>query len=156
MQTMEAASTEKRLDDLNVRMTEGFGRVHREIDGLDARMTEGFNRLDGDVRELRGEIKALRDKTSGAFAAQKRETAELFAAHKRETAELFAAQKGETAEMFTAQKGETGERFAGVDAHLISINARFDAMHRTMMRGFLALGTINVTLFLAFAGLHGF
>jgi hypothetical protein len=116
MQTMEASSTEKRLDDLNVRMT------------------EGFNRLDGDVRELRGEIKALRGETFEAFAAQKRETTELFA----------------------AQKAETGERFAGVDAHLISINARFDAMHRTMMRGFLALGTINVTLFLAIAGLHGF
>jgi hypothetical protein len=149
MQTMEASSTEKRLDDLNVRMT------------------EGFNRLDGDVRELRGEIKALRGETFEAFAAQKRETTEAFAAQKRETteafatqkretAELFAAQKRETAELFAAHKGETGERFAGVDAHLISINARFDAMHRTMMRGFLALGTINVTLFLALAGLHGF
>jgi hypothetical protein len=31
MQTMEAPSTEKRLDDLNVRMTEGFSRVDREI-----------------------------------------------------------------------------------------------------------------------------
>jgi hypothetical protein len=138
MQTMEASSTEKRLDDLNVRMT------------------EGFNRLDGDVRELRGEIKALRGETFEAFAAQKRETTEAFATQKRETAELFAAQKRETAELFAAHKGETGERFAGVDAHLISINARFDAMHRTMMRGFLALGTINVTLFLALAGLHGF
>ena len=116
MQTMEATSTQKRLDDLNVRMT------------------EGFNRLDGDVRELRGEIKALRHETSEAFAAQKRETAELFAGQKR----------------------ETGERFAEVDAHLISINARFDSMHRTMMRGFFALGTIMVTLFLALAGLQGF
>jgi hypothetical protein len=39
---------------------------------------------------------------------------------------------------------------------LISINARFDAMHRTMMRGFFALGGIMVTLFLALAGLQGF
>jgi hypothetical protein len=116
MQTMEATSTEKRLDDLNVRMTEGFGRVHREIDGLDARMTdgfkrvdgkfeevdgrmtEGFKRVDGDIRELRGDIKDLRSETS----------------------------------------------------------ARFDAMHRTMMRGFFALGGITVTLFLALAGLQGF
>ena len=37
-----------------------------------------------------------------------------------------------------------------------SIDTRFDAMHRTMMRGFLAIGTINVTVFLAFAGMHGF
>jgi hypothetical protein len=98
MQTMEAPSTEKRLDDLNSRMTEGFGRVHREIDALDARMTEGFKRVDGDIRELRGDIKDLRSETS----------------------------------------------------------ARFDAMHRTMMRGFFALGGIMVTLFLALAGLQGF
>jgi hypothetical protein len=86
MQTMEAPSTEKRMDDLNARMAEGFGRVHREID-----------RLDGDIRELRGDIKDLRSETS----------------------------------------------------------ERFDAMHRTMMRGFFALGGIMVTLFLALAGLQG-
>jgi predicted nucleic acid-binding Zn-ribbon protein len=123
MQTMESPSTEKRMDDLNARMTEGFGRVHREIDGLnermtdgfqrvdqkfkevDARMTEGFkrvdrqiSRLDGDIRELRRDVKDLRSETS----------------------------------------------------------VRFDAMHRTMMRGFFALGGITVTLFLALAGLQGF
>jgi uncharacterized coiled-coil protein SlyX len=126
MQTMEGPSTEKRIDDLNVRMTEGFGRVHREIDGLSERVTEGFKgvdrkldevdawltdrfqrvekemserfkRVDGDIRELRGDIKDLRSETS----------------------------------------------------------ARFDAMHRTMMRGFFALGGITVTLFLALAGLQG-
>lgn len=90
---MESRSTDKRIDDLNARMSEGFQRVHREIDGLDARMTEGFKRVDGDIRELRGDIK--------------------------------------------------------------SIDARFDAMHRTMMRGFFALGGITVTLFLALAGLQG-
>jgi hypothetical protein len=98
MQTMEAPSTEKRIDDLNVRMSEGFGRVHRELDSMDIRMREGFERLDGDIRELRGDIRDLRSETS----------------------------------------------------------ARFDAMHRTMMRGFFALGGITVTLFLALAGLQGF
>jgi uncharacterized coiled-coil protein SlyX len=107
MQTMEAPSTEKRMDDLNARMAEGFGQVHREIDGLNVQvterfqrvekeMTEGFKRVDGDIRELRGDIKDLRSETS----------------------------------------------------------ARFDAMHRTMMRGFFALGGITVTLFLALAGLQ--
>jgi len=90
---MESRSTDKRIDDLNARMSEGFQRVHREIDGLDQRMTEGFKRVDGDIRELRGEVK--------------------------------------------------------------SIDARFDAMHRTMMRGFFAIGGITVTLFLALAGLQG-
>lgn len=116
MQSMEAASTEKRLDDLSARIAEGFGRVHREIDGLndrmaggfkridrkfeevDGRMAEGFKRVDGDIRELRRDIKDLR--------------------------------------------GETSERF--------------DAMHRTMMRGFFGLGGITVTLFLVLAGLQGF
>jgi hypothetical protein len=98
MQTMEAPSTEKRLDDLNARMAEGFGRVHREIDGLNDRMVEAFKRVDGDIRELRGDIKDLRSETS----------------------------------------------------------ERFDAMHRTMMRGFFGLGGITVTLFVALAGLQGF
>jgi enhancing lycopene biosynthesis protein 2 len=79
MQTMEAPSTEKRIDDLNVRITEGFNLLHE------------------DIRELRGDIKDLRSETS----------------------------------------------------------ERFDAMHRTMMRGFFALGGIMVTLFLALAGLQG-
>jgi uncharacterized coiled-coil protein SlyX len=113
---MEAPTSEKRMDDLNARMAEGFGRVHREVDGLnervtegfkrvdrkfeevDGRMTEGFKSVDGDIRELRGDIKDLRAETS----------------------------------------------------------ERFDAMHRTMMRGFFALGGITVTLFLALAGLQGF
>jgi hypothetical protein len=112
MQTMEAPSTERRLDDLNDRMAEGFGRVHREIDGLDERMKEGFKRVDEDIRELRGDVKELR--------------------------------------------GEMNKRFAGVDARFESVDARFDAMHRTMMRGFFALGGITVTLFLALAGLQGF
>lgn len=89
---MESRSTDKRIDDLNARMSEGFQRVHREVDGLDKRMTEGFKRVDGDIRELRGDIK--------------------------------------------------------------SIDARFDAMHRTMMRGFFAIGSITVTLFLALAGMQ--
>lgn len=90
---MESRSTDKRIDDLNARMSEGFQRVHREIDVLDKRMTEGFKRVDADIRELRGDVKSL--------------------------------------------------------------DARFDAMHRTMMRGFFALGGITVTLFLALAGLQG-
>jgi hypothetical protein len=49
MQTMEAPSTEERLDDLNVRMT------------------EGFNRLDGDIRELRGDVKELRGEMNRRF-----------------------------------------------------------------------------------------
>jgi uncharacterized protein Yka (UPF0111/DUF47 family) len=97
---MESRSTDKRIDDLNARMSEGFQRVHREIDGLDKRMTEGFKRVDGDIKRLDRDIRELR-------------------------------------------------------GDIKSIDARFDAMHRTMMRGFFAIGGITVTLFLALAGLQG-
>jgi len=105
MQTMEISSTDKRIDDLNGRMTEGFQRVDKQMAEGFKRVDGEINRLDGDIRELRSDIKGLR--------------------------------------------GEMNERFAAVDT-------RFDAMHRTMMRGFFALGGITVTLFLALAGLQGF
>jgi DNA anti-recombination protein RmuC len=145
MQTMEASQTDKRIDDLNSRMAEGFGGVHREIDGLNERMTEGFRRVDEEISRLDGDVRKLRSEASNGFETQR-----------RETNESFAMQKRETNEGFSAHRRETNEGFARVDAHLISINARFDAMHRTMMRGFFAIGTINVTVFLALAGLHGF
>lgn len=126
MQTMEIPSTDKRLDDLNDRVFEGFQRVN------------------GDIRELRGNIREHR-----------RETAKGFETQRRETNKSFETLRSETNESFATQKRETNEGFARVDTHLISINARFDAMHRTMMRGFFAIGGINVTLFVAFAGLHG-
>jgi chromosome segregation ATPase len=105
MQTMEMRSTDKRLDDLSGRVSEGFQRVDREMSEGFKRVDREVSRIDGDVRELRGDIKEL---------------------HR-----------------------ETNERFDAV-------NVRFDAMHRTMMRGFFALGGLMVTLFLALAGLQGF
>jgi len=123
MQTMEASSTDKRIDDLNIRMTEGFGRVHREIDGLDARITEGFKRVDREIAALGGQ-------TTEGF---KRVDREIDRVHE-DIRELRGDIKG--------LRTETSERF--------------DAMHRTMMRGFFALGGITVTLFLALAGLQGF
>lgn len=108
---MESSSTDKRIDDLNARMSEGFQRVHREIDGLDKRMTEGFKRVDGDIDRL----------------------------DKRMT-EGFKRIDGDIREL----RGD-----------IKSIDVRFDEMHRTMMRGFFAIGGITVTLFLALAGLQG-
>ncbi|HYH53717.1 MAG TPA: hypothetical protein VD761_06270 [Solirubrobacterales bacterium] len=108
---MESRSTEKRIDDLNARMSEGFQRVHREIDGLDKRMTEGFQRVDAKIDSL-----------------------------DKRTTEGFQRVDGDIREL----RGD-----------IKSIDARFDAMHRTMMRGFFAIGSITVTLFLALAGLQG-
>jgi hypothetical protein len=108
---MESRSTDKRIDDLNARMAEGFQRVHREIDGLDQRMTEGFQRVDG-------EIKGLDQRMTEGFQRVDGDIREL--------------------------RGD-----------IKSIDARFDAMHQTMMRGFFAIGGITVTLFLALAGLQG-
>jgi hypothetical protein len=108
---MESRSTDKRIDDLNARMSEGFQRVHREIDGLDQRMTEGFKRVDGEIHGL-----------------------------DQRMTEGFKRVDGDIREL----RGDVK-----------SIDARFDAMHRTMMRGFFAIGGITVTLFLALAGLQG-
>jgi hypothetical protein len=123
MQTMEAPSTEKRMDDLNARMTEGFGRVHREIDGLNDRMTEGFKRVDRKFEEADGRV-------AGGFQSVDREIARV--------------------------DDDIRELRGDIKVLSRETSARFDAMHRTMMRGFFALGGITVTLFLALAGLQGF
>src|SRR6476646_1848424 len=115
---MESRSTDKRIDDLNARMSEGFQRVHREIDGLDKRMTEGFKRVDREIARL-----------------------------DQRMTEGFKRVDGE----FKRLDGDIRELRGDVK----SIDARFDAMHRTMMRGFFAIGGITVTLFLALAGLQG-
>jgi hypothetical protein len=60
MQTMELEPTDKRIDDLNSRMAEGFQRVHREIDGLNEQMAAGFKRVDGEINRLDGDIRELR------------------------------------------------------------------------------------------------
>lgn len=126
---MESRSTDKRIDDLNARMSEGFQRVHREIDGLDQRMTEGFQRVDG-------EIDRLDQRVTEGF---KRVDRDIAALDQRMT------------EGFKRVDGDIRELRGDVK----SIDARFDAMHRTMMRGFFAIGGITVTLFLALARLQG-
>lgn len=126
---MESRSTDKRIDDLNARMSEGFQRVHREIDSLDQRMTEGFKRVDG-------EIERLDQRVTEGF---KRVDGEIERLDKRMT------------EGFKRVDGDIRELRGDVK----SLDVRFDAMHRTMMRGFFALGGITVTLFLALAGLQG-
>ena len=126
---MESRSTDKRIDDVNVRMSEGFQRVHREIDGLDQRMTEGFQRVDG-------EIKGLDKRMTEGF---QRVDGEIKGLDKRMT-EGFQRVDGDIREL----RGD-----------IKTIDARFDAMHRTMMRGFFAIGGITVTLFLALAGMQG-
>ena len=126
---MESRSTDKRIDDLNARMSEGFQRVHREIDSLDQRMTEGFKRVDG-------EIERLDQRMTEGF---KRVDGEIGGLDQRMT-EGFKRVDGDIREL----RGD-----------IKSIDARFDAMHRTMMRGFFAIGGITVALFLALAGLQG-
>ena len=126
---MESRSTDKRIDDVNVRMSEGFQRVHREIDGLDKRTTEGFQRV-------HREIDGLDQRMTEGF---QRVDGEIKGLDKRMT-EGFQRVDGDIREL----RGD-----------IKTIDARFDAMHRTMMRGFFAIGGITVTLFLALAGLQG-
>ena len=126
---MESRSTDKRIDDVNVRMSEGFQRVHREIDGLDKRTTEGFQRV-------HREIDGLDQRMTEGF---QRVDGEIKGLDERMT-EGFQRVDGDIREL----RGD-----------IKTIDARFDAMHRTMMRGFFAIGGITVTLFLALAGLQG-
>jgi len=92
----------------------------KRLDDLNDRVSQGFERLDEDMRELRTEIKDLR---KGLRNDIKDEVGTL--------------------------RRETNERF-------VSIDARFDAMHRTMMRGFLAIGGITINGFVGLAGLQVF
>lgn len=55
---MEASPTDKRIDDLIKRMSEGFRYAERKI-----------NRLEKDIRELRNDINELRREMDRRFAA---------------------------------------------------------------------------------------
>lgn len=57
--------TDERLDDLNEKVDRGFADTKAE-------MREGFARLDGDIRELRGELKDLRTELNARFDAMNR------------------------------------------------------------------------------------
>lgn len=138
---MEAPSTEKRIDDLNVRMTEGFGRVHREIDGLNDRMAEGFKRVDGRFEEVENRMSEGFKRVDRKFEEADGRVAEGFKRVDREIARVDE---------------DIRELRGDIKALSQETSARFDTMHRTMMRGFFGLGGITVTLFLALAGLQGF
>jgi len=142
---MEVASTEKRLDDLNARMAEGFQSVRREVDGLDARTAEGFKRVDRKFEEFDARMSEGFKRVDRKFEESDARTTEGFKRVEKEIGEGFARVDGDTRELradLRDLRRETSERF--------------DAMHRTMMRGFFALGGVTVTLFLALAGLQGF
>ncbi len=127
MQTMEIEPTDKRIDDLNARMAEGFGQVHREIDGLNVQVTERFQRVEKEMSE--------------GFKRVEKDMSEGFKRVDREIARV---------------DGDIRELRGDIKELSRETSVRFDAMHRTMMRGFFALGGIMVTLFLALAGLQGF
>jgi len=52
--------TDKRLDDLNEKVDDGFARTDKKMD-------EGFARVDKDIRELRGEIKEVKGEMNSRF-----------------------------------------------------------------------------------------
>jgi len=90
---MERPSTENRIDDLNVRLT------------------EGFNRLDGDIRELRGDVKELRGEMNKRFAgvdARFESVEARFDAMHRTTMRGFFALGGIMVTLFLALAGLQG------------------------------------------------
>jgi hypothetical protein len=52
MESMRATWTDSRLDDF-------AAHTDRRFDELERRMENGFDRVDGDIRELRGELGSL-------------------------------------------------------------------------------------------------
>jgi hypothetical protein len=52
--------TDERLDDFKGQMNERFGHVDQHFVQVETTMKEGFARVDGDIRELRGDIKGMK------------------------------------------------------------------------------------------------
>jgi hypothetical protein len=57
METMTEVGTEKRVDELSKRVDSGFAQVDKRIDDFQGETRERFNRAEGDIRELRSDMK---------------------------------------------------------------------------------------------------
>jgi DNA anti-recombination protein RmuC len=105
------------------------------LDDLNGRVSEGFAGLSGDITKLRDEMDRgstqLRVEMNNGFTELRREMNDL----RREMNDNMSEFRREMNEL----RRETNERF--------------DAMHRTMVRAFIATSGISVTCFVAFASL---
>jgi hypothetical protein len=52
---------EQRLDGLDEKVDKGFAGVDDRFKQVDTKMDEGFARVDADIRELRSEMRGVRD-----------------------------------------------------------------------------------------------
>jgi phosphate uptake regulator len=91
-------------------------------------VAEGFRRVDGEIDRLDKRMTEGFKRVDREIAGLDQRTTEGFKRVDREIRELRGDVK--------------------------ALDVRFDAMHRTMMRGFFGIGGITVTLFLALAGLQ--
>jgi hypothetical protein len=57
METVTEAGTEKRVDELSKRVDLGFAQVDKRMDDFQGETRERFNRVEGDIRELRSDMK---------------------------------------------------------------------------------------------------
>ena len=102
------------------------------LDDLNHRVSDGFNRVDADLRSIRGELGSLRSEMRSELGSVRSEM-------KSEVGSLRGEMKSEVGSL----RGEMNARFESVDA-------RFDALQRTMLQ--LGGGMI-ATFVVGFAGL---
>jgi chromosome segregation ATPase len=103
------------------------------LDDLSKKVDDGFARLDGDIRELRAEVKAQGDSLRGEIKSQ----GETLRAEIKTQGETLRGEmndlRSEMNARFDATLGSTNERFESINARFESINARFDALNRNLL-----------------------
>lgn len=59
--------TDERLDEFKASVNQRFDEVDRRFDNLEDRMTEGFARVDADIRELRQALERMNMRMTTGF-----------------------------------------------------------------------------------------
>ncbi len=122
MQTMRENWTDERLDDLNERVSDGFQRV------------------EGQVRDLRGEMNTRFDKFAGEVNAR-------FDKFAGEVDARFDKFGGEVDARFDKFAGEVDARFDKVDKRFERVDARFDRLDDQLgsIQRMIAFGAITLS-----------
>ncbi|SRR5260221_4804560 len=127
MESMRESWSDKRLDDLSGRVSDGFRQVDRR-----------FDRVEADLRglriETRTEFTAHRGEMGDGFAALRGEIGDEFTALRGEMKQEFAALRGEMRAEFTALRGEMKSGFERMDERFERIDGRFEALHRLLLQ----------------------
>jgi predicted nucleic acid-binding Zn-ribbon protein len=115
--------TDERLDDLNKKVDDGFGRLDGDIRDLRSEVREQGESLRKEIKaqgsELRGEIKAQGDSLRGEVKAQ--------------GAELRGEAKAESAELRAAIEAQGQNHRSEMNELRREMNERFDSANRNLV-----------------------